>query len=220
MFFPELKACRDIDESSLAFFSRTRELTVSFLNRLSQISSPYDCEAYLLSFFARVVLRSWIQNEIILDIRVIRNYVCCFTLLSKMPDGTEEIIYQNDFNVSINTLLEIITLPNAVLPFKLKTCSPEHIILEAEISSRTSTLPPPEFSDADAEISAEEDGLPTLYTQINGKKSGDGATSIYLRPHPVAMLVACASTVDRTIYADAKSVSQLDEEWEQEWELV
>ncbi|MBU2566821.1 hypothetical protein KKG46_04665 [Patescibacteria group bacterium] len=180
---------------------------------MSEISSPYDCEAYLLSFFARIVLRSWLQYEIILDIKMVGNYTCCFTLLSKLPDTTEEIVYQNDFRVSMNTILEIVTLENAVLPLKMTNCSPEHVLLEANLPSRRSTLPPPEFSDADAEINMDTGNRPNLYTQVNSSSLSGEATVTYRRPHPIAMLVACANTVDRTTYTSAQAIQQLDEEW-------
>ncbi len=205
MHFPEPQSCRDMSEEMFAFYSQSADLATRLLDQMVRIAVPYDGEAYLLSFLSRVVMRSWLPGEISLTIVSLQNYVASFTLVAEHEDNDPEIIYQNDFNVSIATILDILAMENSILPFEIEHTNSGNVVLIARQQSRYTTLPPSEFSYADAEIETPyPDGI-SLFAQTKAKKSDSkDSTGVYLRPPPLGTLIAVMNTADETIYEEAR----------------
>lgn len=203
MHFPEPRSCRDLSEELFAFYSQSADLATRLLDHMSRLSSPYDCEAHVLSFFSRIVMRIWLPGNVSLTIIQIDTYKACFTLATEPRDDDPEIIYQNNFNVSMNTILEILSVSNSVLPFILEGCSPSKIVLSASVNKRRNTLPPSAFTYADAEIGSDHPENLTLMAQtvLANEVSNTG---VYLRPPPVGEIVSYLSTADELPYAETR----------------
>ncbi len=205
MLFPEPTSCRDLSEELFAFYSQSADLATRLLDHMSRLSSPYDCEAHILSFFSRIVMRIWLPGNVSLTIIPIETYTACFTLATEPDDDDPEIIYQNNFQVSMNTILEILSVSNSLLPFVLEGCSPGKVVLSATVNKRRNTLPPSAFTYADAEIGSDHPENLTLMAQtvIANNLSNTG---VYLRPPPVGHLVAVLSTTEELPYTESKTL--------------
>ncbi|MDF1497313.1 MAG: hypothetical protein P1P90_04595 [Patescibacteria group bacterium] len=203
MHFPEPRSCRDLNEELFAFYSQSADLATRLLDHMSRLSSPYDCEAHILSFFSRMVMRIWLPGNVSLTIIPIETYTACITLATEPNNDDPEIIYQNNFNVSMNTILEILSVSHAVLPFMLEGCSPSKVVLTATMSKRRNTLPPSAFTYADADIDSDHPENLTLMAQtvIANDISNTG---VYLRPPPVGDLVMALSTADELPYVESR----------------
>lgn len=193
MHFPEPTLCRDLTEEMFAFYSQSDALATRLLDHMARLSTPYDCEAYILAFFSRVVMRTWLPGPVSLTIIRVGTYSACFTLATEPNKDDPEIIYQNNFNVSVASILEILALSNAVLPFEIKGCSTSKIILSATTDKRFTTLPPSAFSYADADLDSDHPDGVTLFAQLRESQVTSN-TGIYFRPPPVGQLITVLQT--------------------------
>jgi len=158
MDFSFLRSSADLTEDHFAEAAETREDTYELLLRMAELSEPHDgTSARLIRFLARVAIAShWVDGDVRIKIEFSGVFRTRVILLRGLGGDEFEVLKRLELAVSFMEFRGACEETRAIQPFIVSAANSTgkdmHIVLDAPERIRRSSIPPPEFTAAQARL--------------------------------------------------------------------